>query len=246
MMRPFWVNLSLLGLSGLTFLAMVALGVWQLQRLGWKLDLIEQIETRAYGAPVAAAVGPAPEYLRVHATGSFRHDLSLRVKAVTELGGGSWLLTPLATDTQVIWVNRGFVPTGAADLTLPEGTQDIEGFVRLSRDGGTLLERNRPESARWVSADLAAMSTAQDLAGTAPYYIDALHMGAAEGWPRGGLTRLSLRNSHLSYALTWFAMAALFAGAMVYVIRDLRRGNGGSDPRASEVSEGVPPKAPRA
>ncbi len=223
--RSPWVNGAILGLAGLCFVAMVALGVWQVQRLSWKLDLIAQVEERAYATALPAPKGEAPEYLRIEATGVLRHEDSLRVKAVTELGPGHWVMTPLDTSDQTIWVNRGFVPKGLAraDWTAPEGALRIEGLVRLNQPGGTLLERNAPDADRWVSADLPEMSAFVGLSNVAPYFIAADHLGAEDAWPRGGMTKLSFRNTHLSYALTWFAMAALFLGAMIYVIRDIRR-----------------------
>ena len=62
----------------------------------------------------------------------------------------------------------------------------------------------------------------------APYFIDAeAQTGAdAAGWPRAGMTVVSFRNNHLSYALTWFALAALtaFAGwRLVSMARGLRQ-----------------------
>jgi len=38
------------------------------------------------------------------------------------------------------------------------------------------------------------------------------------------MTRLSFRNTHLVYAITWYTMAALFLAGMVLVIRDRLRG----------------------
>jgi surfeit locus 1 family protein len=56
----------------------------------------------------------------------------------------------------------------------------------------------------------------------APYFVDA--QGAASGWPRAGLTVVRFRNDHLVYALTWFALAAMMAAAIVYLVLDARRG----------------------
>ncbi|MEM1080097.1 MAG: SURF1 family cytochrome oxidase biogenesis protein [Pseudomonadota bacterium] len=85
---------------------------------------------------------------------------------------------------------------------------------------GTLLEKNNPDADRWVSRDVDALSQAVGLVVYAPYFIDADHAAAPDAWPRGGLTVLDFRNNHGSYALTWYAMAVLFFGAMVYVIVD--------------------------
>src|SRR5579872_6570376 len=89
--------------AGLVFAGFVALGTWQLKRLQWKLDLIERVDQRVH-APAVAAPGPgrwqqinadADEYRRVRLTGTFLYALTARVQAVTELGSGFWLLTPL-------------------------------------------------------------------------------------------------------------------------------------------------------
>src|ERR1700749_1282323 len=83
-----------------------ALGVWQVERRAWKLALVERVEQRIHAAPVAAP-GPQDwpaitrdnaEYRRVTATGRFLYGRQTRVRAVTELGEGFWLMAPLRTD----------------------------------------------------------------------------------------------------------------------------------------------------
>ncbi len=101
------------------FAGFVALGTWQVQRRAWKLDLIERVDQRVH-APAVAAPGPerwtqvnaaSDEYRHVSVTGSFLHDRETLVQAVTELGSGYWVLTPLRmADGRTLLVNRGFVP----------------------------------------------------------------------------------------------------------------------------------------
>ncbi|MEM5478047.1 SURF1 family cytochrome oxidase biogenesis protein [Pacificibacter sp. AS14] len=220
--RPIWVDVTILLLAGIMLVGMIVLGNWQVRRLAWKLDLIEAVETRAFGEPAAAPNGGAPEYLRIFTSGILIHDKSLRVKAVTEIGPGFWIMTPLETAGKTIWINRGFVPStlNQDQWTRPEGQVEVIGLARLDQPGGTLLERNQPETGRWVSADLVEMSRAVGLDNVQTgYFIDA-EATPAPPWPRGGLTRLAFQNTHLIYALTWYAMAALFLGAIIYVVRD--------------------------
>lgn len=40
------------------------------------------------------------------------------------------------------------------------------------------------------------------------------------------MTIVTFRNNHLSYALTWYAMALLLAGALFHVLRSRRRKGG--------------------
>ena len=227
--RPLWMDLTILGVAGVVFVTLVALGTWQVRRLHWKQDLIAAVDARAFAPAVAAPAGPVTAnddaYLRVFAQGRFRHDASHLVKAVTELGPGYWLMTPLDTDGPTIWINRGFVPTGqpASARTTPDMPVRVEGLLRITEPDGTLLESNDPLADRWVSRDVAALSAVAAIDNAAPYFIDADHMGAPADWPRGGMTIIHFRNAHLSYALTWYAMAVLFLGAMIFVIWDRLR-----------------------
>ena len=49
----------------------------------------------------------------------------------------------------------------------------------------------------------------------APFFIDADATPSPGGLPVGGLTVVHFPNSHLTYALTWFALAGLGAGASI-------------------------------
>ncbi|HTG38145.1 SURF1 family protein [Sphingomonas sp.] len=191
----------------------VALGVWQLDRRAWKLDLIERVEARLAappGAPPLGAVGRDDEYKRVMVCGRYLTGHDTYVQAVTELGGGFWVLTPLDSDVGRILVNRGFVtPDRRGQVPPPQGPVAVTGLLRLSEPGGGFLRANDPKGERWYSRDVAAISAARGLGAVAPWFLDAGANGAE--WPRGGLTVVRFRNQHLQYALTWFAMAALLA-----------------------------------
>jgi surfeit locus 1 family protein len=209
-----------LGLVGIALF--LTLGVWQVERREWKLALIDRVERRIHAAPVAPP-GPAAwagvdraadEYRRVAVSGDYLQGEDTLVKAVTELGGGSWVITPLRTDTGfLVLVNRGFVPPGLEEVPPPPARAEVRGLLRISEPGGGFLRENRPAEDRWYSRDVAAIAAARGIGPVAPYFIDAEARG--RGWPRGGLTVVRFRNSHLVYALTWFALAALLAFALV-------------------------------
>ena len=224
----------LLGACALAGAGFLALGIWQVERLGWKEALLARVERNVNGTP-APAPGPAQwpqlthedEYRRVELQGHLDFDREVAASATTELGGGYWVLTPLRTE-QGAWVlvNRGFVPPelrGKAPRGAPE--QRLTGLLRLSEPGGRLLQKNDPAAGRWYSRDVAAIAAAQGLSGpVAPYFVDLVATpGAVPAWPRPGLTVLRFRNDHLAYALTWFALAAMMAAAMGYVLFDARR-----------------------
>jgi len=201
-----------------TIVLLVGLGVWQVQRRTWKLALIAQTERKLHQPPVPVpgppgwrAIGPAAAYTPVLASGRYRPRADTYVQAVTELGGGYWVLTPFDTDRGfALLVNRGFVPAERRGRVAPStGRQTIRGLLRVTEPGGGFLRRNDPAGDRWYSRDVAAIAAARGLGTVAPYFVDASEPKA--GWPRGGLTVVRFRNSHAVYALTWFGLAALVA-----------------------------------
>jgi surfeit locus 1 family protein len=258
-------------LAILLFVTFVALGTWQLKRRVWKLDLIARVEQRVHAPPVAAP-GPAEwpkvsaatdEYRHVTVTGTFLDDSQTLVQAVTDLGAGYWVLTPLrAADGSIVLVNRGFIPAddrdriarvaiqpdtvgGAIDLrgatdsasggaagTASEGASrrtdmpastSVTGLLRMTEPRGAFLHHNDAAANHWYSRDVQAIAAARRLAHVAPYFIDAEaarpgHVAPGHV-PIGGLTVIAFHNSHLVYAITWYTLALMVAGAIWLGIR---------------------------
>lgn len=212
-------------------LVFLALGTWQVQRLFWKLDLIARVDARVHAEPVPA---PPPstsvsaandEYKRVTATGRLLNDKEALVQAVTELGPGFWVVTPLETANQgIVLINRGFVPKEKRDPAARREAQNTEtvtvtGLLRLSEPKGGFLRANDPSADRWYSRDVEAIAKTRGLTNVAPYFIDADATPNPGGFPVGGLTIVKFRNSHLVYALTWYSLAAMSAGAVYFLLR---------------------------
>lgn len=214
------------------------LGIWQVKRLFWKLDLIARVEARIHAEPVEApepdAVSPEDEYRAVSLTGHFLNDRETLVQAVTTLGGGYWVLTPFVTRSGfIVLVNRGFVPPDRrAPENRPQGQTDentiLTGLLRLSEPEGGFLRSNDPAEDRWYSRDVAAIARVRGLEKrvvVAPYFVDADAAPVPGGFPVGGLTVVRFTNNHLVYALTWFALAAMCVGAGVLLWRQ-KEGSG--------------------
>ncbi len=226
---------GLLALCLLGLLLFGGLGVWQVDRLAWKRDLIARVEARIHASPVSLpprSAWPAldlhdAEYRRVQARGHFLHGHETLVDALTGLGEGYWVLTPLQTGDGVVLVNRGFVPR---EQRLPatrragqvQGEVTVTGLLRRPEPEGRVLRANVPAEDRWYSRDVAAIAAARGLHEVAPFFIDAEAGADPAAMPRGGLTVVRFRNAHLVYALTWLVLAGLCLAGIVLVMREPR------------------------
>lgn len=221
---------------------LVALGMWQLERLAWKESLIAQVGARAGGAPVpfetfrSRGGEEGLDYTPVSAMGRFRHDLAALVPynqpgATKGLPVRGYLVfTPLIADTgSVTMVNRGFVPEERKDPASrprgsPEGVVTVTGLLRTAEPSRWFLPADDPAQNLFFTRDPAAIARAKGL--TAPsLYIDADATPNPGGLPMGGQTQISFPNNHLSYAFTWFGLAATLVGVFgVFAARRLRGG----------------------
>jgi len=216
--------------ASVVFAGFIALGTWQVERRTWKLDLIARVETRVHAPPVAA---PGPDrwpdvnaaddtYRHVRLTGRYLPAADTLVQAVTDLGAGFWVLTPLRLDDgSAVLVNRGFVSAEQRDRAALGGSGagdhsvTVTGLLRVTEPGGGFLRRNDAGANRWYSRDVQAIAAARGLTRVAPYFVDAdADAGARPGdGPVGGLTVVTFNNHHAVYAITWYTLALMVAVA---------------------------------
>jgi surfeit locus 1 family protein len=221
------------------FLIMVGLGVWQLQRMEWKNDLIERLQTRMTMPPLdAPGVGADPkaaEYRKVRLTGTFLHDKEQHLLARSmNRNVGLQVVTPLRLESgEVVLFNRGWVPERLKDPArraqgqVP-GVVTVEGIVRLSEADvkSWFIPDNKPERDVWLTVDVATMRRTAGLPEAPALKADQWFVAADAaanpgGFPIGGQTRVNLPNDHLQYSITWFLLALSLVG--VYIAYHWRR-----------------------
>lgn len=227
--------LTLVGVVGL-----VGLGLWQLQRLEWKEDLIARVEARSTATPItlAEAIGLArqgtdPSYTRVQVEGRFHHGKERYLYALSGREPGWHVITPLETAKgEMVLVERGFVPGGLQDPATRRSGQieeivTVTGLVRAAQEQGAFAPDAELEAKRWFWRDLPGMRRSMFPGGTteiAPFFLEAEASDVPGGWPKGGQTRLEFPNNHLQYALTWFLLAiglvVIFALYLRSVLRE--------------------------
>jgi len=215
----------------------VALGFWQLGRADTKQALQSRIDTFARQPPlVIGATGLVIEDIllkRVEVRGHFepRHVVFIDNR-VHKHQPGYEVMTPLrisGTD-QFILVNRGWIAAGAErnrapSVKTPDGEVVVRGtatpfstrFIELSNkvaEGNIwqnmVLERYRQATKLDVQPIIVQQTDA----------IAAIDDGLVRDWPPVDLKR----NTHLAYAVQWFALAAVIF--IYYVVINVRKKSG--------------------
>jgi len=238
-MRPASRRATLLaGLMALAGIAVTsALGVWQVERLAWKRDLIDRIEQRLAAAPVSldealgrAAAGENIEYLRVRLAGRYVAGGDLHLYSIGREGAGYEILTPMriAPDMAVI-VNRGFVPADEVGrIGMPEAERSLVALARGPGERSWFTPENDTARNLWFWRDvpgmIAHLRTGALDGGSlvVPPFVFAAEPDGNPGWPRAGATRLEIPNNHLQYAFTWFAFAIIQAAVFGVWLRRQR------------------------
>lgn len=230
-------------LSVVAFALLVGLGLWQLDRLAWKEDLLETVRSRTGQPPEILQKGswdeltPAEdEYRPVQATGTFDHSRETLLYTVLSdgkgplRGPGFWVITPLMLPTgSAILVNRGFVPQDNKDAATRQAGQvtgpvTVRGLLRFAEEPSWFVPDNQPGRNAWYRRVPVQIAAARGLTDAAPFVIDADATPNPGGLPLGGQTRVEFPNRHLEYALTWFGLAATLLGVYVaFFVTWLRR-----------------------
>jgi surfeit locus 1 family protein len=230
----------------------VGLGVWQLQRRVEKHALIAALTERLAEPPgslpspsqwsalapdrdefrrvsFAATYQAAPDAMVYSSGSAVREDIS---------GPGTWAFLPARLPTgETVVINAGFVQNTMQD----RGQQDravtrlvtgepvtLSGYIRFPQAAGVLTPPENLTRRLWFTRDHLAMARALGWGGAgrqvAPFYVDLEQPVPASGIPKPGPLQVHLKDDHLQYAITWFALAGAVVIAFGVWLRAQRRG----------------------
>jgi surfeit locus 1 family protein len=214
----------------LLFAALMVLGVWQLQRLHWKLGLIAEANNALHAPPTsleaALKMGSAAQYRHVILNGRFLNPKEAYVYSTGPDGEPVYhVVVPFAADEGVVMVDRGIVPPeriAPARHSELEGERRVAGVWRIPDPPGLFTPAPDLAHRVWYSRNVDGIAAASGVKLIAPVLVEADATPNPGGWPLGGQTQVTFRNEHLQYAITWFLLGAALLG--VYIAYHISRG----------------------
>lgn len=191
---------------------LIWLGMWQMQRLDWKRDILNQIETRISAPPAPLPAVPNPDtekYMPVSLTGDIETGEIHVLVSRKHVGAGYRVIAPfLMDDGRRILLDRGFITTPQKKAERKIGPVAINGNVHWPDDRNSSTPDNDVSGNIWFARDIPQMA---EVLKTEPILV--VQNGTSEIDPT--VTPLpvdtsGIPNDHLQYAITWFSLAIVW------------------------------------
>ena len=187
-------------------LTLLSLGFWQIYRLNWKLDLIEQIENSLKNDPVELSNIEKKNYLRIKTSGEIDFDKQIYLYNLNDTGKpGFEVVNPIKVGDENYLVNRGWIPFEKKDL--PEinlvDQNQIVGTLMLQTKPSTFKPENDIEKNYWFTLNREDISkfTGRNFS----EYV--IYLNGDYKIPKPRVITAKISNNHKKYAITWFSMA---------------------------------------
>ena len=203
------------GILGMLILA--GLGIWQVQRLAWKNNLIREISESLGTPPISLVpneINIGSQYLSVSANGKFLEKELHVLHSLKPYGPGFKVIKPFKlSSNEIILVDLGFVEEKNKAKERIFTDETIKGNIFFPNETDFFTPDPNLDRNIWFARSLDSMA---NYLGTMPILLVL-----SNSVDRGVITtplRANLVNNHLQYAVTWFSMAVTWVFMSFYLI----------------------------
>jgi len=184
----------------------IALGSWQLVRLNWKLDLIEQIQSSLKDEPININNTALKNYLRIKAVGTIDFENQIYLYNLNEKGApGFEVINPIKINKENYLLNRGWIPfnkKNEKEINIIN-ENNIIGILRKQIKANMFKPKNDILNNYWFTLNRQDL---YKLTGKkfSPYII---YLSNKNELPKAKMITANISNNHKKYAITWFSLA---------------------------------------
>ena len=184
----------------------IALGSWQLVRLNWKLDLIEQIQSSLKDEPININNTVLKNYLRIKAGGTIDFENQIYLYNLNEKGEpGFEVINPIKINNENYLLNRGWIPfnkKNEKEINIID-ENNIVGILRKQIKANMFKPKNDISNNYWftLNRDDIFKFTGKKFS---PYVV---YLSGNYELPKPKLITANISNNHKKYAMTWFSLA---------------------------------------
>ena len=209
----------------IALLILLSLSFWQVKRLVWKTNLIEQRVSNFEADPknLNEIIKPQEnEFKKVFVKGQLLNEFEFFMPALSKNGNnGFHIIVPLQVEKQkLILFDTGWVPLRKKEKNtrlnhLIKGEKKFTAVIRLPGRKGYFQPENDNIKNFWFFVEPELMEKTISKKLESNFYLETFNNGP-NGYPLGNQTRIYLRNNHLQYAITWFLIALSLVGVFLF------------------------------
>ena len=209
----------------IALLILLSLSLWQVKRLVWKTNLIEQRVSNFEGEPKNLFDIKKPnenEFKKVFIEGQLLNNLEFFMPALSKNGNnGFHIIVPMKVEKKnLILFDTGWVPLAKKEKNkrlnnLIKEKKIFTAVIRLPGRKGYFQPDNDNTKNFWFFVEPKLMEETISMKLENRFYLEAVDNGP-NGYPLGNQTRIYLRNNHLQYAITWFLIALSLIGVFIF------------------------------
>ena len=214
----------LFGLAGCAIL--LKLGFWQVERLAWKEAMLAEIGSRIADAPTDLPDAPMEtrdQYQPVAVSGTILDGEITILASLRNAGPVYRVIRAFETDAgRRILVDMGFVRETARQTPRDGGVPaDLVGNLYWPDEIDGYTPAPDLAAGIWFARDIPAMAAALD---TEPVLLVLREAPQTDlGVTPFPVDTSAIPNDHLSYAITWFLLAAVWFGMTLYLLWRIRQ-----------------------
>ena len=192
-----------------------SLSVWQIKRLQWKKELINNIEN-AYNSEsinINTLSGDLNnfKFKKVHLEGYFLGEKSMFLgPRVNKDQVGYNLITPfLLKDDRYILINRGWIKE-KIKINNQKKEYEIKGILKEANIKNIFTPNNSIKENFWFYIDVKQMSEFTGLNLIDGFFLDLIESSPDEKFTAINSSIPKIINNHLQYAITWAMLGLIF------------------------------------
>ncbi len=187
-------------------LVFLTLGVWQIVRLNWKLELLNSIENSFKSEPVEFLGSGPKNFQKITFEGKIDNSKIIYLYSLSETGEpGFDIINPVQINNKNFLLNRGWIPRGLKKNAFNINKKKFNGILRLKSKSNYFKPENDVNKNYWFTLKDDDLIKYVGL-NFSPYIIYSQDTSNNQ-FPITKNIGANISNNHLKYALTWFSLA---------------------------------------
>ena len=210
------------GVVGCAILA--SLGVWQIQRLAWKEEILAEMDALLTGEPqtLEGATQPLTRFTPVRVSGRTTGEEIHVLTSLQGRGPGYRLISVFEVDGARWLLDEGFILQADKAAARSPAELTVLGNVHLPDEVDGFTPAPDLDANIWYARDTAAMASHLNARDDALIIARDIETGSPRATPLPPDTS-TVSNNHLGYAVQWFGLAIVWAVMTLYMLWRRRR-----------------------